>query len=141
MLISPAFAQAATGGADITQIAQQFGPLVLIFVVFYMLLIRPQQKRMKEHKAKLTAIRRHDRVLTAGGIIGTVIKVDEENLIVELADNVRVTVLRSTIADVLAKTEPVKGGKANDDEAAAESDAKKDEDGKAGGLKGLLSKK
>ncbi|GAB3455137.1 preprotein translocase subunit YajC [Insolitispirillum peregrinum] len=135
MLISPAFAQtAAAGGGDAMAMLQQFGPLALIFVVFYMLLIRPQQKRMKEHKAKLEAIRRGDQVLTGGGIIGTVIKVEDDKVIVDLADNVRVTVLRATITDVLTKTQPVKGGK-------DEGDTDKAEDGKAGGLKGLLSKK
>lgn len=133
MLISPAFAQTAAGGADAAAMLQQFGPLVLIFIVFYMMLIRPQQKRMKEHKAKLASLRRHDRVLTGGGIIGTVVKVEEENVIVDLADNVRVTVLRGTITDVLTKSEPVSGEKAEADNKA--------EDGKAGGLKGLLSKK
>jgi preprotein translocase subunit YajC len=107
----------------------QFLPLVLIFVVFYFLLIRPQQKRAKEHKAMLAGLRRGDRVITGGGFIGTVAKVvgDDEALI-ELAENTRVRVLRSTITSVLARTEPV-GGKDKpdaDDEADATDVAAKD---------------
>jgi preprotein translocase subunit YajC len=112
-----------------------------------MLMIRPQQKRMKEHKAKLSSIRRGDRVMTGGGLIATVVKVADDELVVDLAENVRVKVVRSTIADVMSKTEPTKGGKADkaskdEDEAeTANDDASAPEDGKAQGLKGLLSKK
>ena len=74
MLITPAYAQAA-GGAGAGSAFSAFIPIILIFVVFYFLLIRPQQKRMKDHKAMLNAIRRGDRVVTNGGIIGTVTKV------------------------------------------------------------------
>lgn len=109
MVISSAYAQtpgAAPGGFE-SQI-MSFAPLVLIFVVFYFLLIRPQQKRMKQHKEMLAAIRRGDRVVTNGGIIGTVNKVvNAEELILEIADNVRVRVMRSMVASVVAKTEPV----------------------------------
>jgi preprotein translocase subunit YajC len=108
MLISSAYAQAtgtAPGGLD-SQI-MSFLPLVLIFVVFYFLLIRPQQKRMKQHKEMLGSIRRGDRVVTNGGLIGLVTKVTSpEELILEIADGVRVRVLRSMVANVLAKTEP-----------------------------------
>ena len=108
MLISSAYAQAtetAPGGLD-SQILS-FAPLVLIFIVFYFLLIRPQQKRMKQHKEMLGAIRRGDRVVTNGGLIGLVTKVvNQDELILEIADNVRVRVLRSMISSVLAKTEP-----------------------------------
>lgn len=109
MFVSPAYAQTpgAPGGFELVQ----FLPLVLIFVVFWFLLIRPQQKKMKQHKEMIAAVRRGDRVLTGGGIIGTVTKVLGENeLQVEIAENVRVKVARSTISEVLAKTEPVKGG-------------------------------
>jgi preprotein translocase subunit YajC len=146
MFISPAFAQAAGGGDPMASV-MQFLPLVLIFGVFYMLMIRPQQKRMKEHKAKLSSIRRGDRVMTGGGLIATVVKVADDELVVDLAENVRVKVVRSTIADVMSKTEPTKGGKADkaskdEDEAeTANDDASAPEDGKAQGLKGLLSKK
>jgi preprotein translocase subunit YajC len=118
MLISSAYAQAAgaaPGGLD-SQI-MSFAPLVLIFVVFYFLLIRPQQKRMKQHKEMLSAIRRGDRVVTSGGIIGTVNKVvNNEEVILEIADGVRVRVMRGMISSVVAKTEPAE---ADEDEAAS----------------------
>jgi preprotein translocase subunit YajC len=100
----------------------QFLPLVLIFVVFYFLLIRPQQKRAKEHKAMLAGLRRGDRVITGGGFIGTVAKVvgDDEALI-DLAENTRVRVLRSTITSVLARTEPVGGKDKPDADDAADA--------------------
>ena len=103
MLISPAFAQAAgaPGGFDLMALA----PLVLIFVVFYFLLIRPQQKRAKEHKEMLTKIRRNDRIVTNGGLIGKVAKVidDRDELEVDLADNVRVKVRRGMVAELVSK--------------------------------------
>ena len=106
MLISPAYAQ---GFLD-NQAMVQFLPLVLIFVVFYFLLIRPQQKRAKDHKTMLAALRRGDRVVTGGGIIGTVAKVvSDDEVSVDIAEGVRVRVLRSTITSVLARTEPVSG--------------------------------
>jgi len=105
MLISPAYAQAA-GGLDQSALVQ-FLPLVLIFVVFYFLLIRPQQKKQKDHRAMLDAVRRGDRVVTGGGILATVSKVvSPEEVEVDLAPNVRVRVLRSTISSVLAKPDP-----------------------------------
>jgi preprotein translocase subunit YajC len=107
MLISPAYAQAA--GGDPASTFTAFIPLVLIFVVFYFLMIRPQQKRMKEHKAMLEALRRGDRIVTNGGLVGLVIKVtpEEREVQVEIADGVRVRVMRDMIASVLTKTEPV----------------------------------
>jgi preprotein translocase subunit YajC len=105
MLISPAYAQSA-GGLDQSALVQ-FLPLVLIFVVFYFLLIRPQQKKQKDHRAMLEAVRRGDRVVTGGGILATVSKVvSPEEVEVDLAPNVRVRVLRSTISSVLAKPDP-----------------------------------
>ena len=104
--ISPAYAQAA-GGAGGSGLEAMF-PLLLIFVVFYFLLIRPQQKKAKEHKAMLEAVRRGDKVVTGGGIIGTVNKViDESEISVEIADGVKVRVQRGLLAAVLSKTEPV----------------------------------
>jgi preprotein translocase subunit YajC len=85
----------------------QFLPLVLIFVVFYFLLIRPQQKKQKDHRAMLDTLRRGDRIVTGGGFLGTVSKVTSpEEIEVDLAPNVRVRVLRSTITSVLAKPDP-----------------------------------
>ena len=100
MLISPAYAQDATG---LLGNATQFLPLLLIFGVFYFLLIRPQQTRQKQTRAMLAALRRGDRVVTAGGILGTVQRVKEgsDEVEVEIASNVRVTVLRDTISTVL----------------------------------------
>ena len=80
-----------------------FMPLILIFIIFYFLLIRPQQKRAKEHKALLESIKRGDEILTGGGIIGKVLKADQTELIVEISTKVNVKVLRSTVADVLKK--------------------------------------
>ena len=88
----------------------QFIPLILIFVIMYFLLIRPQQKKLKEHKAMVEALRRGDQVVTQGGLIGKVAKVkDEGEIEVELAEGVKVRVVRSTIAQVLSKTEPAEG--------------------------------
>jgi len=85
----------------------QFIPLILIFVIFYFLLIRPQQKRIKEHKAMVEALTRGDNVVTSGGIVGKIIRViDNEKVEVEIADNVNVQVIKSTITQVLSKTEP-----------------------------------
>ena len=85
----------------------QFLPLILIFGIMYMLLIRPQQKKMKEHKAMVEALRRGDQVITQGGLIGKVAKVKEDGEIeVEIADGVKVRVVKGTIAQVLNKTEP-----------------------------------
>jgi len=105
MFISPAYAQdAGAGGGDFFV---SILPLVLIFAVFYFLLIRPQQKRMKDHKAMIAAARRGDRVVTGGGIIGTITKViGDDEVQVEIADGVRVRVQRGTLSSILAKTEP-----------------------------------
>ncbi|EME70785.1 preprotein translocase subunit YajC [Paramagnetospirillum caucaseum] len=111
MFVSPAYAQAAAGGGSMGAL-EQFLPLILIFVVFYFLLIRPQQKKMKQHKEMLGQLRRGDRVVTAGGIIGTVNKMlNDAEVSVEIAEGVRVRVLRTTITEVLSKTEPVAGAK------------------------------
>ena len=102
MLISPAYAQA--GGAPVGFDLISLMPLLLIFVVFYFLLIRPQQKKMKTHRDMVSALKRGDRVLTAGGIIGTVVKVEEDNtLLVDIAKDVRVRIARGTISEVLTK--------------------------------------
>ncbi len=85
----------------------QFLPLILIFAIMYFLLIRPQQKKVKEHKALVDAVRRGDQIVTQGGLIGKVSKVKDDNEIeVELAEGVKVRVVKSTVAQVLSKTEP-----------------------------------
>ncbi len=87
----------------------QFIPLILIFVIFYFLLIRPQQKRIKEHKAMVEALTRGDNVVTAGGIVGKVVRVlDNDKAELEISNNVTVQVVKSTISQVLSKTEPKK---------------------------------
>ncbi|KAJ01899.1 preprotein translocase subunit YajC [Sulfitobacter mediterraneus] len=88
---------------------QQFIPLILIFGIMYFLLIRPQQKKAKEHQAMVAALRRGDQVVTQGGMIGKVVKVREDGEVeVEIADGVKVRVIQSTIATVVSKTEPAK---------------------------------
>ena len=88
---------------------ESFIPIILIFVIMYFLLIRPQQKKIKEHKNMVDNLRRGDQVLTQGGIIGKITKVKEgEEIEVELATDVKVSVIRSTIVNVLSKTEPAK---------------------------------
>lgn len=98
--ISPAYAQDAAGGAGIVM---QLLPLVLIFVVFYFLLIRPQQKKMKEHREMLAQLKRNDRIVTAGGIVATITKVKEgsDEIEAEIAPNVRVTLVRGTITSLI----------------------------------------
>lgn len=87
----------------------QFVPLILIFVIMYFLLIRPQQKKVKEHQAMIAALRRGDEIVTQGGLIGKITKVkDETEVEVEVSDGVKVRVVRSTIAQVRSKTEPAK---------------------------------
>ncbi|MDG2340970.1 MAG: preprotein translocase subunit YajC [Paracoccaceae bacterium] len=87
-----------------------FVPLILIFGIMYFLLIRPQQQKVKEHKKMVDSLRRGDQIVTAGGLIGKVSKVKDENEAeVELADGVKVRVVRSTIAQVISKTDPAEG--------------------------------
>jgi preprotein translocase subunit YajC len=124
MLITPAYAQAAAGGSDMSSTLVQIAPLALIFVVFYFFLIRPQQQKSKQQRSMLDAIRRGDRVVTAGGLIGTVAKVvNNEEVLIDLADNVRVRAVRSTISQVLAKTEPAKTAKTSDGDTPANDDS------------------
>ncbi|PVA08014.1 preprotein translocase subunit YajC [Thalassorhabdomicrobium marinisediminis] len=85
----------------------QFIPLILIFAIMYFLLIRPQQQKLKQHQAMVEALRRGDQVVTQGGVIGKVVKVkDDGEVEVEIAKDVKVRIVRSTIAQVLSKTEP-----------------------------------
>jgi preprotein translocase subunit YajC len=91
---------AAAGGAGGSAFFVQLFPLLLIFVVFYMFLIRPQQKRAKEHDAKINAVQKNDEVVTAGGLMGKVTKVADDYVEVEIAPNVRVKAVKSTIANV-----------------------------------------
>jgi preprotein translocase subunit YajC len=106
MFVTPAYAQAAGGAGSAFA---SFVPLILIFAIMYFLLIRPQQKKVKEHQAMVAALRRGDQVVTQGGLIGKVTKVKEDGsneIEVEIADNVKVRVIKTTVAQVLSKTEP-----------------------------------
>jgi preprotein translocase subunit YajC len=113
MFVSPAFAQDAgapgMGGGDLLL---QFAPILLLVVIFWLLIFRPQQKRMKAQQAMLGSITRGDTVVTTGGIIGKVTKVVEgEDLEVEIAQGTRVKVVRSMVADVRSKSQPVNDNK------------------------------
>ncbi len=112
MFISPAFAQDGGGMGGIEPLI----PLVLIFVVFYFLLIRPQQKKAKAHREMIAGLRRGDRVVTSGGIVGQVQRViGDSELSVEIAEGVRVRVMRSMIAELVSKPEPSRSRDDRDD--------------------------
>ena len=105
MFATPAFAQAG-GVAGTAGGLIGFVPILLIFAIMYFLMIRPQQKKVKEHKTMVEALRRGDQVVTSGGLIGKVVKVGEGEVEVELAPNVKVRVVRATITQVVSKTVP-----------------------------------
>ncbi|MDQ0468778.1 preprotein translocase subunit YajC [Labrys wisconsinensis] len=113
MFVTPAFAQSAPGAGGGDLLAGQFGmiiPLVLMFVIFYFLLIRPQQKRQRQHQELIKNVRRGDIVITNGGLVGKVTKAGDgdSEIEVEIAEGVRVKIVRGMLADVRAKGEPVK---------------------------------
>ena len=99
-MFNHAYAQAA---AQQPSMLASFIPLILIFLIFYFLLIRPQQKKQKEHRVLLDSIKKGDEILTSGGILGKVLKTDNEKLTVEITKGVNVIVIRSTVADVTKK--------------------------------------
>lgn len=107
MFVTPAFAQAA--GAPAGGLLNSFlVPMVLVFAIMYFFMIRPQQKKMKEHQTMLGALRKGDQIVTQGGVIGKITKVkDDTEVEVEIASGVKVRVVRSTIVNVMGKTEPV----------------------------------
>lgn len=111
MFISPAFAQTAGGQASGAGVLVQMAPLVLIFVVFYFLLIRPQQKKMKEHKAKIDSVKKGDQVVTGGGLVGKVARVDDVYADIELAPGMKVKAVKATLTDVI---DPATAKPAND---------------------------
>jgi preprotein translocase subunit YajC len=114
MFITPAFAQGASPFGGDGGMLMSLLPFVLIFVIMYFLILRPQQKRAKTHAEMVKNVRRGDTVITNGGLIGRVTKViDDDQLEMEIADGVRIRHMRSMLAEVRAKGEPVK------DEAAA----------------------
>jgi preprotein translocase subunit YajC len=106
-LITPAFAQGLGGGSG--DVILQLVPFLLIFVIMYFLIIRPQQRRVKEHQELVKNVRRGDTVVTTGGIVGKVTKVtDDPEIEVEIADGVRVKLVRGMISEVRTRGEPVK---------------------------------
>lgn len=110
MFVTPAFAQGAGGGAG--DILTSLAPILILIVIFWLLIFRPQQKRMKAHQAMLASVRRGDTIVTTGGIVGKVSKVTEgEDLEVEIASGTKVKVVRSMISDVRSKPEPVNDNK------------------------------
>ena len=107
MFVTAAYAQTAGAAGGAGSAVASFLPLILIFGIMYILLIRPQQKKMKDLKAMVEAVRRGDQVLTAGGIIGKVVKVGDDNVLeIEIAEGVKVKVVKHTITQVMSKTEP-----------------------------------
>ena len=110
MFITPAFAQGGSlfgGGGD--NMLVSLLPFILIFVIMYFLILRPQQKRQKQHQDMVKNVRRGDTVITSGGLVGKVTTViDDEQIEIELSDDVRVRQVRSMVADVRARGEPVK---------------------------------
>ncbi len=108
MFISPAFAQGSLLGGD-GGLLTSLLPFVLIFVIMYFLILRPQQKRAKEHQEMVKNVRRGDTVITSGGLVGKVTKViDEEQVEIEISEDVRIRQMRQMLAEVRAKSEPVK---------------------------------
>jgi len=117
MLISPAFAQGAAGSAGAGDFLIQLVPFAAIIGIMYFLVLRPQQQRVKAHQQMVAAVKRGDIVVTAGGIVGKVVKVlENEEIMVEIAEDVRIRVVKSTISDVRSKTEPVEAKSKSDDE-------------------------
>jgi preprotein translocase subunit YajC len=114
MFITPAFAQGMSSAFGDGSLVTSLLPFVLIFVIMYFLILRPQQKRVKSHQEMVKNVRRGDTVITNGGLVGRVTKVvDDTEIEIELSDEVRVRQMRSMIAEVRAKGEPVKEGAAN----------------------------
>ena len=109
MFISPAYAQGSLFGGGNADMITSLLPFVLIFVIMYFLILRPQQKRVKQHAEMVKNVRKGDTVITSGGLVGRVTKVvDDDQIEVEVADGVRVRQMRSMVSEVRAKGEPVK---------------------------------
>ena len=105
MLISPAYAQSAAAGGSLFEL---LFPLVMVFAIIYFMILRPQQKRQREHTTMIEALRRGDTVVTQGGLVGKVAKVTDDEIDVDIAENTRVSVVKSMIISVRAKGEPAK---------------------------------
>ncbi|WP_322517116.1 preprotein translocase subunit YajC [Rhodopseudomonas palustris] len=133
MFVTPAFAQAAAAGGDANSMLMSLLPFALIFVIMYFLILRPQQRKVKEHAELVKNIRRGDTIITSGGLVGKVTKVvDDDQIEFELADGVRARQMRQMITGVRAKGEPVKDvpekgkGKAKDKDADDKAESAKD---------------
>lgn len=100
MFATPAFASTGAGSAGAASFFMQIFPLLMIFVIFYFLMIRPQQRRMKAHRAMVDAVKKNDTAITAGGMIGKVVKVDDNEVEIEIATGVKVKVIKSTLSDI-----------------------------------------
>jgi preprotein translocase subunit YajC len=100
MFASPAYASTGAASSGTAGLVMNVLPLLLIFVIFYMLLIRPQQRRLKQHQAMVEAVKRNDTAVTNGGLIGKVVKVDENEVELEIASGVKVKVVKSMLSDV-----------------------------------------
>ncbi len=125
MLISPAFAQGA--GAPSGGGLEMFLPFVLIIVIFYFLLWRPQQKKMKLHREMLGNLKRGDRIVTGGGIYGRIARVEgDQDLIVEIAPEVRIRVVRGTVSEAIVKGEPAKASAKGEPAKASTKGGSKD---------------
>ncbi|MFC3530285.1 preprotein translocase subunit YajC [Paracoccus mangrovi] len=105
MFVTPAYAQAAAPAGGAAGLAS-FLPLILIFVIMYFLMIRPQQKRAKEHRAMVEALKKGDEVVTQGGLVGKVTAVRDQELEVEIAPGVKVRVIRATVTGLVNRTQP-----------------------------------
>lgn len=128
MFVTPAYAQAAAAGGDANSMIMSLLPFALIFVIMYFLILRPQQKKVKEHAEMVKNIRRGDTIITSGGLVGKVTKViDEDTVEFELADGIRARQMRQMITGVRAKGEPVKDAP----EANGKAKGKKDKDAPA----------
>mgnify|MGYP000073362492 FL=1 len=114
----------AAAGGGMGGLMIQLLPFILIFVVFYFLLIRPQQQRVKKHREMVESLRRGDEVVTSGGRIGKITRVADNELTVELAQGVRVKVVRHTISEVRARTEPSRSRRADNDDDDSDEEAR-----------------
>lgn len=106
MIVQPMIAVIFQAQAEGPSPLYTIGMMVALFAIFYFLLIRPQQKRAREHRGMVDAVKRGDRVVTGGGLVGKIVKVSEHEVQIDLAEGVRVTALKSTLQDVKSKTAP-----------------------------------
>jgi preprotein translocase subunit YajC len=126
MFITPAYAQAAPADPGSLGLVS-FLPFILIIAVMYFLMIRPQQKRMREHREMIASLKRKDVVVTAGGIVGKIVNVGDDELLVEVADGVRMRIVKNTIAELRAKAEPFRESRRARDEDEEDEPADDDE--------------